>query len=161
AGQRQTLRNAEEGLRKQVATLVAEAERNARVTTDLSADSIANSLIWLVLIGAASLLIAALIVWKFVLRYVVSRLSHFAEVMLAIARGDLAARIPAAGADELGDMSRALAVFRDNAREIRIAKQEADDARLEAEAASRTKSAFLANMSHELRTPLNAIIGYS
>ena len=58
-------------------------------------------------------------------------------------------------------MSGALAVFRDNAREIRVAKDQAEEARLLAEAASRTKSAFLANMSHELRTPLNAIIGYS
>lgn len=34
-------------------------------------------------------------------------------------------------------------------------------ARDEAEAANRSKSAFLANMSHELRTPLNSIIGFS
>ena len=38
---------------------------------------------------------------------------------------------------------------------------EATQAREDAEAANRTKSAFLANMSHELRTPMNAIIGYS
>jgi signal transduction histidine kinase len=37
----------------------------------------------------------------------------------------------------------------------------AQEAMLDAKAASRAKSQFLANMSHELRTPLNAIIGFS
>jgi signal transduction histidine kinase/DNA-binding response OmpR family regulator len=41
------------------------------------------------------------------------------------------------------------------------AMKSAEEARHEAEAASRTKSTFLASMSHELRTPMNAIIGYS
>lgn len=34
-------------------------------------------------------------------------------------------------------------------------------AKTDAEAANRAKSAFLANMSHELRTPLNAILGFT
>ncbi len=40
-------------------------------------------------------------------------------------------------------------------------REEADQARLIAEAATATKSQFLANMSHEIRTPMNAIIGYT
>ena len=46
-------------------------------------------------------------------------------------------------------------------KELRLAKEAAEKAQREAEAANRAKSVFLANMSHELRTPLNGILGYT
>jgi signal transduction histidine kinase/CheY-like chemotaxis protein len=161
AAQQAALQTIGVDLREQVSKLNESAEAEATSTAALSAQAIDTSRLWLILIAAASLILAGLIVWLFVLRYVVRRLSELATSMLAIARGELATPIPTPGRDELGDMSRTLAVFRDNARDIRAARDEAEKARAEAEAASRTKSAFLANMSHELRTPLNAIIGYS
>ena len=45
--------------------------------------------------------------------------------------------------------------------ELVEARNQAEQARMQAEQASTAKSAFLANMSHELRTPLNAILGFS
>ena len=44
---------------------------------------------------------------------------------------------------------------------LRLARDQAQEARKLAEEADRNKSLFLAHTSHELRTPLNAIIGFS
>jgi signal transduction histidine kinase len=94
----------------------------------------------------------------YVIKGVVRPIARIAETMRSVADGDLACEIPFGNrADEIGSLSRALRIFRDNA----IEKQQLFLAKIGAETANRTKSDFMANMSHELRTPLNAIIGFS
>jgi len=46
-------------------------------------------------------------------------------------------------------------------RQLRQAKEQAEEASLQAEAANAAKTVFLANMSHEIRTPMNAMINLS
>ncbi|MCS4162874.1 signal transduction histidine kinase, partial [Salinibacter ruber] len=58
-------------------------------------------------------------------------------------------------------------IFRDiterkrRTEQLKEAKKQAELSKLEAEEASRMKSAMLANMSHEIRTPLTGVIGFA
>jgi adenylate cyclase len=74
-----------------------------------------------VLIGvvALSLVSSGLIVWLYVGRNLIARLTGLSDSMLAIAGGNLRAPLPPAGGnDEIGRMAEALAVFRDTAVEV-------------------------------------------
>ena len=66
-----------------------------------------------------SLLSSGLIVWRYVDRNLIARLTALSNSMLAIAGGNLRAPLPAAGGDEIGRMAEALTVFRDTAVEVR------------------------------------------
>jgi signal transduction histidine kinase/DNA-binding response OmpR family regulator len=132
------------------AAAVSEASA-AFVRTDQTTSRVAGFLFLVsVLLGGGMALLAG--------RDIVQGVAALHDGVERIGAGDLDHRILVPRRDELGEVA---ASFNEMASRLRQRSEELDEARVAAEAASRTKSQFLANMSHELRTPLNAIIGYS
>jgi hypothetical protein len=87
----------------------------------------------LALIAALSLVSSVLIVWLYVGRNIVSRLSSLGSGMLAIAAGRRDVAVATHGADEVAAMGRAVEVFRQNAieRDALLAERADAAARLE------------------------------
>jgi signal transduction histidine kinase len=100
---------------------------------------------------ALSLISSILIVWLYVGRSIVSRLTALSRGMLAIAKGNLGANIPTAGSDEIAEMGRVVETLRKNTierDELLIERAQAAD-RLEKQVEGRT--AELARSVKELR----------
>ncbi|MBA4223753.1 MAG: two-component sensor histidine kinase [Methylobacterium sp.] len=133
----------------ELGTLVSQEVQRTEVVAKAAADRSAEAILLgrnlLLAIAAASLLGALLIGWFYVRRHLVARLRVLTEAATSIASGQSSAVLPKAGNDELGDLARALAVFR----------QTRDDLIQAAKLAALGQMA--AGLSHELSQPLAAI----
>jgi adenylate cyclase len=83
----------------------------------------------LITVVVLSLISSTLIVWLYVERNLIARLTALTESTLAVAGGNLTADIPVDGGDEIGRMSEALTVFRNTAAEVEEANLQVTEAR--------------------------------
>jgi len=99
--------------------LVAEARGEmAAATADAASVQRVSSRV-LIAVVLLSLISSGLIVWLYVQRDLLRRLTALSGSMLAVAGGNLRVPLPSPDAsDEIGEMARALTVFRDTAVEI-------------------------------------------
>lgn len=102
---------------------IARAGFEARSAQSVSTATLAG-------IVVLSLVSSTLIVWLYVGRNLLVRLTSLKASMSAIAHGDLDATIPQGGSDEISEMAEALVVFRNTALEVKKSNlQEINDAR--------------------------------
>jgi adenylate cyclase len=124
------------GLSARVDELVENAKGDI-TGANIAALSVVEWSTWILIVAVVlSLASSVVIVWLYVGRNIIARLTALSDRMLTLARGDLKSPLPAGGKDEIGHMAEALAVFRAtavemeeaNLKEIREARSRLTDA---------------------------------
>jgi adenylate cyclase len=124
------------GLTARVDELVENAKSDI-TGANIAALSVVDWSTWILIVAVVlSLASSVVIVWLYVGRNIIARLTALSDRMLTLATGDLKSPLPAGGKDEIGRMAEALAVFRAtavemeeaNLKEIREARSRLTDA---------------------------------
>lgn len=111
-------------LGRSVALFGEETRAAAEQAGKKAAGAAATGRILLILMALASIAASAAIVWFYVVRNVSRRLTCMSRTMRRLAEGDLSVEVNPVAADEIGDMARALCVFKDSMAQTRAMTEE-------------------------------------
>ena len=112
-------------LRQVIDQVVSQTRSDAFAAVTGTKTTLGRARLLLILLGIFSLLTAASVSWFYVRGNIVKRLNRLGTSMQAIASGNLQHPIPPIEDDEIGRMTRALAVFRDTAQAMEDAQAQA------------------------------------
>ena len=166
-----------------VASLTVGIEVDALAATEESEAALNLGRSLLVALNVMGISSAALILWLFVGRFLIARLTALSRAMRRMAGGDLETRIEVRGQDEVGQMAQALEVFRQHALEVQrlnlveelatrveaqneeLAKTLEDLEKAQDQMVMQEKLASLgqltAGIAHEIKNPLNFVNNFA
>jgi len=135
--------------------LVTTASERVEEAAGDVADTGVRGRVRLIAVTIVNVLVSILVLYLIVKRLIIRRLDRLAGAMLAVADGKLEHPIEARGADEIGDMARALVVFRDNANAA--AQADARAARERDESTAKRRAEML-GLADELEASVQAVV---
>ena len=142
-------------LDRAVAVLVGEAEKSMQSGSAKLVEDLGRNRMLLMIVAAASLLVAGGIGVFYVQRRLVRRLTSIGDAMRRLSSGETDVTVPAAAdRDEIGEMARSLEVFRSGEidRRTMAARQESE------QAAQRARGAAIERMIGEFRATVTSVI---
>ena len=142
-------------LDRAVAVLVGEAEKSMQSGSAKLVEDLGRNRMLLMIVAAASLLVAGGIGVFYVQRRLVRRLTSIGDAMRRLSSGETDLTVPAAAdGDEIGEMARSLEVFRSGEidRRTMAARQESE------QAAQRARGAAIEQMIGEFRATVTSVI---